>query len=483
MLVRDDEMATTTRGRVTLYRSAPMTLRRLGLATLLFMTILVRAASAAPDQASVMMDDDQLLYRNGVTQTRTLVTMRSLGADAVKATVLWRVVAEGADLSNAEIEHLKGSKARAKARAQRKRFKAGDPRTYPTRNWDRYDNLVKEATKLGMRVYFTVTGPGPRYGHRVAPPSQRANAGTYMPIPNRFRSFVQAVGRRYSGTYKDENGIRQPLPRVALWSIWNEPNQPGWLSPQWTGDVPDLALAVPRALPGRPRGPRPQRPRRRRDPHRRDRAAGLRQEGPAQRHQAGAVPARARLPQARRHALRRSRRGGPPLRRLREEGPAAGRRLRPPPVHEEGRADGRAEVARRDHDGQHRRAGPGPGHAVGAVGRPHARGRCRCSSRSSATNRTRPTRATASRCRSRRSSTSSADFLAYNDPRILATTQFLVRDVGPVKKYPKGSRLYWFTYQSGLYTVGGRAKPAAFAYTFPFLTYAAGPASRASGAS
>jgi hypothetical protein len=67
-----------------------------------------------------------------------------------------------------------------------------------------------------------------------------------------------------------------------------------------------------------------------------------------------------------------------------------------------------------------------------------------------------------------------AEFLAYNDPRVLATTQFLVRDVGPLTKYPKGSRLYWFTYQSGLYTVTGRAKPAAFAYTLPFLTFPAG---------
>src|SRR5581483_1453605 len=24
-----------------------------------------------------------------------------------------------------------------------------------------------------------------------------------------------------------------PLPRVTEWSIWNEPNQPGWLAPQW----------------------------------------------------------------------------------------------------------------------------------------------------------------------------------------------------------------------------------------------------------
>ena len=113
--------------------------------TVLLACLCAPAAQASPDQASIMMDDDQLLYRNNVTQTRTLVTMRSMGVDAVRATVLWRIVAEGADLTNREIERIKGEKNRDKARAQRARFKPTDPRTYPTRNWDRYDNLVKEA--------------------------------------------------------------------------------------------------------------------------------------------------------------------------------------------------------------------------------------------------------------------------------------------------------------------------------------------------
>jgi hypothetical protein len=64
-----------------------------------------------------------------------------------------------------------------------------------------------------------------------------------------------------------------------------------------------------------------------------------------------------------------------------------------------------------------------------------------------------------------------AEFLAFNDPRVQATTQFLLRDVGPVTKYPKGSRLYWFTYQSGLLTIGGRAKPASYAYALPLVLY------------
>src|SRR5436190_2170904 len=42
----------------------------------------------------------------------------------------------------------------------------------------------------------------------------------------------QAVAKRYSGTYKDENEGKGVLPRVAWWGIGNEPNQGGWLMPQ-----------------------------------------------------------------------------------------------------------------------------------------------------------------------------------------------------------------------------------------------------------
>jgi hypothetical protein len=46
-----------------------------------------------------------------------------------------------------------------------------------------------------------------------------------------FQRFVIALAKRYSGTYDDENG--GVLPRVDRWSVWNEPNQGGWLQPQW----------------------------------------------------------------------------------------------------------------------------------------------------------------------------------------------------------------------------------------------------------
>ena len=43
---------------------------------------------------------------------------------------------------------------------------------------------------------------------------------------------MRAAGRRYSGSYRDENQGKDVLPRIDWWGVWNEPNQPGWLTPQ-----------------------------------------------------------------------------------------------------------------------------------------------------------------------------------------------------------------------------------------------------------
>jgi hypothetical protein len=457
-----------------------MRLRTTALAALmLLLTVGVSSAQASPTQVSVMMDDDQLLYRTDAIRGRALVQMRSLGVDIVRATVLWKAVGEGASLTNKEISRLKGDKLRDRARAQRKRFKANDPRTYPTRNWDRYDNLVKDAAKFGMKVYFTVTGPGPSYAHKPAPPSQRSNAGTYKPIVSRFRSFVEAVGRRYSGNTRDENGIKAKLPRVALWSIWNEPNQPGWLTPQYEkrdGQVVPAAPAIYRKL-----------------------------------YQAGVV------------ALERSGHNTTadgifvgetaPLGSV-KEGPRNG--MRPVPFLRELlclKPDGTTyegpDAARRDCDDF---AKNGPLKATAFAHHPY-------------TKKVAPTKAPSSPDEITIASIGGlgplldtlaaqsggklpadmpvlltefgyessppdprngipyarqaqfnqlAEFLAYNEPRVQATTHFLLRDVAPLKRYPKGSRLYWFTYQSGLVTNGGRSKPAAFAYALPLVMYPAG---------
>ena len=75
---------------------------------------------------------------------------------------------------------------------------------------------------------LNITSPIPRWASSSQAPEERLQ-GTWGPNADEFGQFVRAAGKRYSGTY---NG----LPRVDYWSIWNEPNQAGWLTPQWSPD-------------------------------------------------------------------------------------------------------------------------------------------------------------------------------------------------------------------------------------------------------
>ena len=476
---RHEQAAGGTRGGATVYRCAPMRTRTFALAALLLMTIGAGSAQASPEQASIMMDDDQLVYRTDATRARALVAMKSLGVEVVRVTVLWKTVAEGASLTNKEIARLKGDRLKARARRQRARFKPRNPRTYPTRNWDRYDNLVKEAANLGLRVYFTITGPGPSYAHRKAPPSQRRNAGTYKPYPTRFRDFVEAVGRRYNGRTRDENGVKRTLPRVSRWSIWNEPNQPGWLTPQYErrdGQVVPASPAIFRKLYHAG-------------------VQGLERAGHTLVTDSIFLGETAPMGST----SRGPRNGMRPIPFLREL----------VCVKPDGTTYDGADAARRDcddfarngalkasafaHHPYTKRLAPtkAPGTdeitianigtlgplldtlAVQSGGKIPAGLPILLTEFGYESNP--PDRRNGIPYARQAQFNQLAEFLAYNEPRVQATTHFLLRDVAPLRRYPRGSRLYWFTYQSGLMTNRGRAKPALFAYSLPLVMFPAGP--------
>ena len=164
------------------------------------------AARASQSQLSIMMDDNLLVYTANSVRYATLQTMRSLGVTAVRATLLWSAVARG-----------------TKDPATHHRFDPANPADYPRGAWTNYDQLVVDAQALGIAVYFDVTGPGPSWA--MGTTSDRKMKASFMPNVGQFAKFVRAVGTRFSGTY-------HRLPKVGLWSIWNEPNQVGWLSPQ-----------------------------------------------------------------------------------------------------------------------------------------------------------------------------------------------------------------------------------------------------------
>lgn len=176
--------------------------------TLVTGTAVPSTANAAPDMLSVMQDDNLLVYGSGTQRDAALDAMKALGVDAIRATVLWQAIAPD----------------------RKPRRNPASPRAYHHDKWNRYDDLVKAATKRGIRVYFSVTGPGPKWAH--AKTRSKANQRTWKPSAKEFGRFMRALGTRYSGKYKDEDGDKKALPRVDWWGIFNEPNQGGWLTPQ-----------------------------------------------------------------------------------------------------------------------------------------------------------------------------------------------------------------------------------------------------------
>src|SRR3978361_69401 len=105
------------------------TIRSIALAFILG-ALLAPAAQASPQQTSIMMDDDLLVYRDDQTAARALTQMKSLGVDTIRVTVLWKVVAESARPTKGGNAKLQG-KAKERARKQARRVKAHDPGTYP----------------------------------------------------------------------------------------------------------------------------------------------------------------------------------------------------------------------------------------------------------------------------------------------------------------------------------------------------------------
>ena len=164
---------------------------------------------------SMFQDDQYTLYQPTTSAVvRTLDTLKALGVDVVRAQVLWANIAPDPMSATAPAG-----------------FDPTNPAAYPASGWAPYDRLVTLARARGLSVQFDLTAPGPMWAMRKPAPA-KASAAVYDPSVSDWRQFVTAVGRRYSGTYKPAGAAGGALPRVSDWSIWNEPNQPGWLAPQ-----------------------------------------------------------------------------------------------------------------------------------------------------------------------------------------------------------------------------------------------------------
>lgn len=134
-----------------------------------------------------------LISASASVRAATFDQLGSLGVHAVRVTLYWKQVAP------------------YPTHAHRPYFDATNPANY---SWGGYDAAVAEAHARGWSVLLTVSGPVPRW----ATASRRDNVT--RPSAQEFGLFMDAVGRHYGS-------------QVQMWSVWNEPNHPQFLEPQY----------------------------------------------------------------------------------------------------------------------------------------------------------------------------------------------------------------------------------------------------------
>jgi hypothetical protein len=175
-----------------------MRYRLIIIALLSLLTVPV-AAQASPRQSMSFEAPSELLDYSRVDAT--LTEIKAFGVSQIRQLVYWQSFAP-------------------RPRSKKKpKFNAANPDAYPAGTWSRLDGLMASAKAHGIEVMLTPTGPVPKWAtstkkDNVTRPSARA-----------FGQFVTALARRYGD-------------QVQMWSIWNEPNQPQFLLPQYRKKKP-----------------------------------------------------------------------------------------------------------------------------------------------------------------------------------------------------------------------------------------------------
>ena len=438
----------------------------LGLAGVVTLVVVLTQSTkpAAHRVESIFQDDRYLLYSPAPTVAKTLAELRALGVDRVRLSIIWGAIAPGRN-----------------ARVRPRRFDGANPADYSAAAWAPYDRVVELARAHGIAVDFNVTAPGPLWAMAAPAPNTKA-ADHYRPSPSEFGDFVLALGRRYSGTYTPPTarGVRSSaLPRVSYWTIWNEPNQPGWLYPQWRAVAGQRAMDSPRlyrlyvdaavaalSATGHSHSS---------DtiligelaPEGRERSGDADPIAPMQFLRAlycvdasyrplGGASAGSCI--VRRRGRRR--RSWPPIRDcFKPPGwpttrtPSCSRRAPTWPMRTSSRSPTFRASSRPGSDLHHLR---------GAPSAPDLPDRVRI--------RHQPSESVSGVSPARQSLyLNEAQYMVWKDPRVRSLAQFLLYDSPPDRSYPRGTPGYWSTFQTGLRYGGGQPKPSLNSYRLPIF--------------
>jgi hypothetical protein len=170
------------------------------------LTLACAATAQASARAPMYFDAGSAAVRDD-TRAATLDRLGGIGVRALRITLVWAAVAPDA-----------GSGVRPA-------FDASDPNAY---DWGGYGRLVDAAQARGWRVLITFSAPAPRWATAA-----RTDQVT-RPSATELRAFATAAGRRFGAA-------------VSAWGMWNEPNHPRFLKPQYVKGKP-VAASLYRAL-------------------------------------------------------------------------------------------------------------------------------------------------------------------------------------------------------------------------------------------
>jgi hypothetical protein len=171
------------------------------------LALLVPGAAQASKSQSLTFEAPRDL-KDPSTRDQAFSDIASLGVHSMRLVLYWHDVAPDPD------SRVKPS------------FSEADPASY---DWRPYDAVVDGIKARGWNLLLTVSGPVPRWA------TNGARDTLTRPSPSEFQKFVAAVGRHY-GT------------KVDTWSVWNEPNQPQFLMPQYSPHKTPLSPGIYRKL-------------------------------------------------------------------------------------------------------------------------------------------------------------------------------------------------------------------------------------------
>lgn len=220
---------------------------RILLLALLILTVAAASPASAGAQApqTVIQDDALFLHGDDATIREGLRQVRQLGIERVRLTAGWSVIAPQPTLTSVPAGDL------------------GDPAAYPAGAWHNLDRAVRLTVEAGLRPMIDIAFWAPRWA--TGAPSDQLERLRADIDPAQYARFATAVATRYRGGYAPPPAVGrplpgpspdgnlldrifgkrppapvqrlpapgEPLPAVDLYTIWNEPNHPGFLLPQW----------------------------------------------------------------------------------------------------------------------------------------------------------------------------------------------------------------------------------------------------------